>query len=217
MIIPGIEYRPSLASATGKNRKRNSKPVCVVVHFTGAGVHTRWVKQGKQFGEKDPFDTAVRIYQRISPAAAHYVVGQNGQCVCTTYEDEVASHVGSAGHGRYNGRKWREDAPWWPKKWPELPSPRDLAAGLLWASGSVNEISVGIEVTPSAENSRPVFSEAANKQLQYLCKEICKTYGIPYDKYHVFAHCDAHPISRTAKGESWDVLKHQWDFSRIAG
>lgn len=215
MVVPGIEYRRSLASATGKNRKRKGKPLCIVVHYTGAGVHSRWLKQGPKFGEKDPFDTAVRIYQKISPASAHYVIGQDGQCVCTTYEDEVASHVGSAGYGRYDGRRWREDAPWWPKKWPELSSPKDLASGLLWASGSVNEVSVGIEIAPSKEHARPIFSDEANAKLMEVCKDICSRYGIMYDKYHIVAHCDAHPISRTAKGESWDVLKHQWDFSKI--
>lgn len=194
---------------------RSEKPIAIVVHYTGAGVYNRFHRDMR---DKDPFDTAVRVYETISPFCAHYVVGMGGQIAETVPPDHIAQHVGAHGHGRYliKGRSWAKDAPWWSLKWPELQSPNDLAGGLIWASGSVNRVTVGVEVSPSKTEARAVFSPEANATLREICQYICTAYAIPYDKYHIFAHCDVHPLARTAKMKSWDVLENQWGFDKIA-
>lgn len=212
-------FVPSLGERTRKYIQRKSPPVAVIVHFTGTGPYARHIEQRDKFGDKSVFETAVRRYASVLLSAPHYVIGQNGEVSGMTSENRVAQHVGATGSRRYLAKTWAKagNCAWWHERWPELDSPLDLADGEAWRMFSCNLNTIGIEVAPFSD--MPVtrmWSNACLHSIKTLTQDICARNGIPWDKYHVFGHCDIHPLSRTKLGKPYDPFPRQWDFSMIS-
>lgn len=213
------EWVPSLRVRNNQAYKRKNDARAIVIHFTGAGPRLRWLKEGTQRGEPNPLRTAVRLYSTVLPNSAHYVLGPStGLVICMSEENYVSWGVGSVGWGRYENPNWGKSPQfdWWRKKWPDLESPLDFADGKVWSGGSANENCIHIEVSPSKDESRPVWSAACLKSLRLLCEDICNRWGISFDKYHIVTHSDVHPIKRsTLAGQPWDPHPHQYSFDRM--
>jgi hypothetical protein len=213
--VEASEFVESLGSRTGTYKQR-AKALAIVIHTTGSGPVVRWRKeQGKPGKEQaTPFLTAVhRTYRAIMAAGPHYVVGQAGECVQVCAERLAAWHVGSDDSAAYVRPQWLEARyEWWAERWPELTSPTQLADGRLWAGGSCNINTIGIEVVPPAADVRASWSQACWTRLERLVRDIASRHGIPMRREYIVTHSDAHPVARTDnRGEPWDPGSGQWD------
>lgn len=211
------DYVPSLRVRGLKAQLRPGPVRAVIIHFTGVGVHTRFVESGAKHGDADPFDTAVRRYANVLGGQdAHYVVGQDGRCVSMVPENRIAYHVGNAGSVRYQNRFWAGGYDWWVKRFPGKRSPRDFAGGNLWYGRSCNANTVGIEVSPHKDRPMDPFSAKAKDKLRVLIRDICMRNNIPFERDYILAHCEAHPISRTDKfGAPYDVKAAQLSIDEL--
>jgi hypothetical protein len=204
----------SLGSRSGKYAVRASVRA-IVVHTTGSGPVTRWRRERDQpdKAEPSPFRTAVfRIYRSIMPAAPHYVIGPNGECIQMCRENLSAWHVGREHASAYDRIDWLTGLyEWWADKWQGLDSPRDLAGGRLWDHGSCNDNSIGIEIVPPTDDTQGTWSPACRTTLEQLIRDVAGRWNVKLDRFHVVSHSDAHPIARTThQGVPWDPGPAQW-------
>lgn len=202
----------------------------IIVHTTGAGVLRRFREEGLAHEDTTPLDTAVRIYSRIMGAssgfaAPHYVVGQDGRCVQVCRETFAAHHVGAVtefGFRRLAAKRlyalptvvWSAGCKWWFERWPHVRSPLDLAGGQLWAGGSCNRNTIGVEVVPPDVDrpSEEPWSPACWETLRELLPDISERRHIPWEREHIITHSDAHPVARSTKGRAWDPPSSQWSW-----
>lgn len=221
VLSPGLGYRRGILPP------RSGPARAIVVHTTGGGILARYRREGAAKGDATPHDTAVRVYTRIMPASGHYVVGQASEVVQVVPETHVAHHVGGAGSGPYARARWGSaEHDWWRERWPGLASPRDLAGGLLWAPGvasvgkpaaaGCNANTIGIEVVPPLAGATRPWSDECWAALAALVADVAERHAIPLEREYVITHSDAHPLSRTARGQPWDVAPSQWTWERMA-
>lgn len=225
-------FVPSLGYAGGHYDDVRGHHACVL-HTTGAGIIRRFREEGHEKGDDTPLDTAVRVYSRIMGAssgfaAPHYVIGQDGECVQMCREVFAAHHVGSKaelGFRRWLAPRlyalpraaWGVNCAWWFAQWPDIRSPLDLAGGQLWAGGSCNRNSIGVEVVPPDvdEPNKAPWSPAAWVTLRALVEDIAERRRIPWERERIISHSDAHPVARSAKGKAWDPSQAQWSWERL--
>lgn len=213
-------YEASVRMKGLKTDLRRGPVRAVIVHFTGAGVQERFLREGVAKKDTSPFDTAVRLYTQILPGQdPHYVVGQGGECVAVTPENRVAYHVGTAQARQYNWwtRKRHPHAyDWWYERFKNLESPRDLADGKLWQGGSCNANTIGIEVAPHVDKPLDPFSPKAVATLRTLIADILARNNLPFDRKYIIGHCEAHPVSRTDKlNYPFDPKLRQIDLDKL--
>lgn len=190
-----------------------------MIHTTGWGPVRRHREQGRAYSEPTPFDTALRMYRSgiVGRAGPHYLVGQQGQCAQMCPEGLAAWHVGKKRSGRYRWGFWQtRSLRWWGDRWEGMSSPRDLAGGMLWAGGSCNANTKGIEVVPPETGARDPWSDECWGTLVDLVLDLHKRNGKPPVRERVLTHSDAHPIARSAKGEPWDPSPTQWSWEAFA-
>lgn len=192
----------------GKYTIRRSEPTAIVLHTTGAGVLARWEREGKR---GTPFETALRIYHKLTDAGPHYVVGQRGEVEQTCPLEYEAWHVGKANSSAYfhtwsTSKLLRARYSWWFKRWA-YNTPADLCGGTLWSGGSCNANSIGIEVVPPKRDPRGKrvgWGDSCWASLSNLLDELCRASGIPYTSDYIVGHSDAHPIARSNWLGAWD-------------
>ncbi len=236
---------PSLGYRKRKFEPRLRPPSAIIVHTTGAGPANRLtsavpaiVQWRKRNGfPSNTFESAIRIYQSVSEACGHYVVGQEiGQIAQLAPEAQCAWHVGGAGGRAYAKHVdvWNTtDTGWWEDRWPALGSPRELASGRLWepyghrvglrvawaqwrGGGSVNANTIAIEVACPLDDPRDSWTDAAWSNLVELVIDIAGRHEIPLTREHVLTHSDAHPLARSEKNKPWDPNTRQWSWPRFA-
>lgn len=217
-----------LRMSRGLRRERYAlrrNPVsCIIIHTAGAGPWKRW-KKGKH---ATPFAAAIDIYQRLTDAGPHYVVGQDeDQVVRTCPDDLCAWGVGTSKWNhrgkRYQKRSWaRERHAWWKESFPDLASPLALLDGHAWRPSkgssrfSVNANALHIEVSPPVSGPRDPWSDACWNQLRSLVLALRQHHGLEAFRA-VLTHSEVHPLSRTTRtGMPWDPGARQWqgDMSR---
>lgn len=216
-----IRYAPSLGVRLGVYRERQVIPQCVVIHTTGSGPAHRvnpdldrtrrfaeWRSQHP--GNRTPVAAAEWVYRYAMTPGPHVLIGQDGSRVRLCPDRLVAWHVGSRGAERYRGTTWRDECPWWVRRWSHLDSPRDLVGAQLWRAGSANALSLGIEVAPPAGSPTGPWSQAARDAVELSVREWCIAYSIPCTRHYILTHSDAHPLARTARGRPTDPGPEQW-------
>jgi hypothetical protein len=211
-----IQAPPNRGYLRAKYKRRGLGSVCaIVIHTTGGGIIQRWQRQGEKFGEADPFETALRVYNKLMDAGPHFVIGQAGQVAQTCPLDFAAWHVGKLDSRPYWSKNTVPGHKWWHDRWGHsFKSPAEMADGLLWAGGECNPNVVGIEVVPEIDDPRGVkfpWRKEAYDAIQGLClkiQEICPNLQLRPDT--VLGHADAHPLSRTSLGKPWDPTPLQW-------
>lgn len=183
--------------------------IAIVIHTTGLGVIGRYQRDKK---DPSPFHTAIRVYEYLMREGPHYVIGQGQDQIAQVCDESLAAwHVGSKGHLQYRSSRWiNPTVAWWGKRWAPLLSPRDLADGKLWEKGSVNRVSIGIEVVPDESDPRGPWSAHAWASIEKLARDLASRYGIPWLRDHVITHSDCHPLARSSKGKPWDPNPAQW-------
>ena len=237
------DLHPSIGYRKGKYEPRTRSPVAIVVHTTGAGpwrrlTEPRFARWRRRNGDpRDTYESAIRIYQSVTTAGPHYVVGQEaGQIAQLCPEDLCAWHVGGKGGSAYARprAKWlTSEARWWELHWPHLQSPRQLADGQMWtpygakvgarvawtqwrAGGSVNANSIGIEVACPPDDPRAPWSDAAWSSLVEVIHDIAIRHAIPTTRDRIVSHSDTHPLARSTGGWPWDPSTRQWTWRRYS-
>ena len=195
--------------------------VAGIVHTTGAGIVKRWQRQGEKYGEPTPFETALRVYNKLMDAGPHFVVGQEGEIAQTCPIDFAAWHVGKLNSRPYWLKNVVPDHQWWHDRWGHsYRSPAEMCGGLLWAGGECNPNVFGIEVVPDVDDphgKKYPWSPAAYEAIAHVCFEMAKLCPnfVPGPQT-VIGHADAHPLSRTSRGKPWDPTPLQWSPERAA-
>lgn len=211
--VVATEFVESRGSSGGYYKVREEVNA-IIIHTTGYGPIRRWLaEQGRpRFAQPSPFETAVhRTYRRIMRPGPHYVVGQKGECIQICKEQRAAWHVRTKGFQEYRDEDWAEAAyEWWEERWTDFDSPLQLAGGKLWADGSCNANTLGIEVVPPLEEYRGPWSEECWNTLTALVRDLCVRHQIPIKPDYVLTHSDAHPTTRTHRGVPWDPGPQQW-------
>lgn len=217
-------YHASLGARSGEYKARKGPVRAVVIHTTGAGpvrrlthpTFERW-RERHPGAARSAFSAALWVYRNAMKAGPHYVVGQLGQCVQLCPEQLIAWHVGKRDSGAYRlpwGGWVSQETRWWLKRWNHRKSPRQLAGGKLWAGGSCNANTIGIEVVPPEEDTSGPWSDACWSKLGELVTDICFRHDVPCDAQYVLTHSDAHPRSRSTKsGLPWDPGPRQWSWA----
>lgn len=185
----------------------------IIVHNTGLGVISRWKREQRH---KTPFKTAMRIYCELITQGPHYVVGQRGECAQVLPEEYVAWHVGTGKERAFAYRRppqvWRgSEMQWWADRYPKLKSPLQMAGGSLWANGSVNVNTIGIEVVHPDGPAGTPWSLECNRRLARLINDIAERRGININPETVVSHSEVHPLTRTKYGRPWDAFDSQWN------
>jgi N-acetyl-anhydromuramyl-L-alanine amidase AmpD len=213
-LVPALGYVRGL-----RPRSRES---AVIVHVTGAGPLRRLTEPGFATWRRRHLtegatvtDSAVAVYRSVMPHSGHYVVGPDGRCVQTVPEELAAQHVGAAGHQQYHRALWAAAYDWWTARWPGLQSPLALAGARLWEGGTCNGGSIGVELAWPYDLARTPPTDAQWSTLRRLIRSVCDRRAIPCDVTHVLGHSDAHPASRTARGQPWDPPPW-WSPARVA-
>lgn len=234
---PGVVRAPGLGLRRGKLKQRTLDRIeRVIVHHTGVGILSRFLRQRERFGWSDPLEAAVHVYARIMNASGHYVVGYDGAVVQCVGEDRAAWH---AGYGkarrrarmveifarmrfdrrRPDGRpRWlswhagRYD--WWAEKWYES---FGIASPVGWFPDlDVNGRSIGIELV-SHKGAGPFPDEQlrggpGGPGLAGLLRRCHEQYGVPLHHMYVLTHSDAVPTARTTKkGWPYDPPPYKLD------
>lgn len=223
------EYRAGLG-VKHHDVKARGKPLAIVIHDTSAGPAVRVnpsLDRAGKFTEwrqrwptrRTPFEAAAWVYELASPYSGHYLVGAEGECIQLVPEQLAAQHVGGAGSNLYRlpAFAWaKKEHAWWRTRWPGLSSPRALAGGRLWAGGSCNANTIGIEVSPDRDNPEGPWSDAAWDKLAALVEDIAHRHGIPIEREFIVTHSDAHPRSRTVRSQASDPSPAQWAWDQLA-
>lgn len=213
-----IEAHKARGLARGKWQPRNRKIRGVVVHTTGSGPFRRFRDNPERF--PTPFDAAVHIFENVVDTGAHYVVcGETGRVASMAPHRLAAWHVGGAGAYKYQWPYWYKlaNVTSWRDRWPELKSPRDFFGGHAWRRGTVNNLTIGIEVAPPTSGPRNSWSEATWFALSEIITTSARLYRFPVDRYHVATHSDVHPLNRfTKSGHPWDPGEIQWPSPLVA-
>lgn len=191
-------------------KKRTSPVRGIIVHHTGVGLIARWKREVKVKPSRQPLDTAINLYRNVLPVSPHWVIDQNGEFAQVCDEAYAAHHTGTAGHQMY-----RKSVPaYWSNRWKPfgVNSPYDLLGGLLWATGSANNSTVGIEIVPNPKNATGPWSEECLTTLRHMAFAIAERHGFPCDALHVVGHYDAHPLKRQKdSGAPWDPWEVQFN------
>lgn len=193
----------------------------IVVHTTGGGIIRRWHKQGNSKGDDTPFETALRVYNKLMDAGPHFVVGQGGEIAQTCPLDFAAWHVGKLDSRPYWLKNTVPGHKWWHDRWgSRYKSPAEMADGLLWAGGECNPNTIGIEVVPDIDDpqgKRYPWSTMAYEAIQHICFEALKHCpNLVLSPETIIGHADAHPLSRTSLGKPWDPTPLQWSPKKSA-
>lgn len=201
-----MKHVQSLGAKQGKLERRLLVDVrCVVVHTTGIGVIQRAEESDGRWA--DGFERAVWVYEHAMPASPHYVIGPGGEVVQTNRLDSAAWHTGSKNYKllrqQWRTQSWVEKQVWYPE-WRE----RSLYAYYrpdhigVWKGGSVNNVSIGIEVVPKDKTG--VFSEESVETLQDLFDRLQHMMVWP-NGMAVYSHSVLDPIGRSRQdGTLWD-------------
>jgi hypothetical protein len=194
----------SLALRKSKLALRDvSKITHVIIHTTGVNIYRRLDRD-----EMKPLGLAKGVawtYQNIMEASAHFVVASDGigQTNPVKYR---AQHVGSKDGRFYRPIKDKYMPLWWIKEARDNDSLR-LSATRAWRTGSVNEVSVGIEILPPRARKNH-FDVPTIVNLRKLLADLLDR--LPNVEY-VTTHARVCPTSRTAKDKPWDLFEHLWN------
>lgn len=221
------EFIPCLGYRTKAFKPRSIRIEGVITHSTGAGIISRFKREGKKKRDRTPFDTAVRVYRAIMKSAPHYVVGQDlGQVVQVTPDDYVAQHVSSMPSNKmyqYKPEVWARNprAVEWLARWRprDIETPLHLFYGDAWFDSSsgregTNGQTIGIEVVPRMDDPtgrRYLWTDDCWANLSSLYHLLADRHDLDLSPYVFVAHCDIHPLSRTtASGRLYDTTPLQF-------
>jgi hypothetical protein len=213
-----VPFRQSLGSRRNLYKKRDLSEIgYVILHTTGNGPNdrmeaarfSRWRKRHSSI--TTPFEAAIWVYRSAMKAGPHYVIdGATGQCVQVARHGESAWHVGSSWKGRqatavYKDTDWimrGVDVRWWNEEFPGLNSPLDLGC---WDKGSVNRVSIGIEVVPP-KDKLPWSNEC--------CARILEVWD-QFPAAALLTHSIVHPLARSSQGRAWDPPNEQLEVLKL--
>jgi hypothetical protein len=216
--------QPGLGLRKGKlSRRVRSDIQRIIIHHTGVGVLSRYLKQRDRYGWNDPIDAAVHVYTRIMSSSGHYVIGYAGEIVQHVPDDWSAWHAGYGNQRKRSrraewfatwkySRKDKANKPlwlvrkdrrfdWWANKWwyeHGYQSPCEWFPSL-----DVNRHTIGIELLSTP--LKTPFPAPQIQSLKMLVQDLCSEYGIPCDRDHVLTHSDVCPLARTTTtGKPYD-------------
>lgn len=201
-----------LAVRRGVLAKRRMPPLCIIYHSTGSGPWSRSKADPARF--PTPFDAALWLYLFAMLDCPHVLIcGETGRKARLCPDNLGARHVGSAEHRRY---RHRSESTYWKGLFPGRESPIELVGGRLWASHSVNNVSLGVEVAPAREGPRRPWKDLVYPVLAEQAREWVSLYQIPVDAEYNLTHFEAHPVARTSElGRPYDTVEGQFDKGRL--
>lgn len=201
-----VDYFPSLAVRKQSLKHRDDNDIkCIVFHTTGVGAWTKRVGTtlrrvdntgiGFVVPNASPFDTILDVYQNRYGFSGHYVVGQASQEIarCVPH-DQIAQHVSSARRLSYfrNGAfAASRMPPEWRRGWKPY---EDSLMELAWSKGSVNAVSVGVEIVPDLRGIKVPLSTESLDNVRFLVRALLAE--LPSVKF-ITHHYAVHPRSRT--------------------
>lgn len=204
---------------------RKSPILGIVGHFTGSGVFKRFIRSPSKW--KDPFYTANHVYSDIYKYCPHVTIGNTIDAIGVFGDYKVVTrHVGSENWKKYvmqrqaMGLTFIEKLPlWWSEKWSSkgIFSPACfMQTAWNYPLHSINEASIGFEITPSnpeITGKYSVVTQGALWRAYRWCKGNCRALSIPFDEKCIVAHCDIDPLGRTSKHNTpYDFFESQWSF-----
>lgn len=212
------------AKAFGPLTPRKAEILGIAGHFTGSGVYNRFTKDPTKW--KDPFYTANHVYSGIYKYCPHVTIGNTVDAIGVFGDHNVVTrHVGSEDSWRYMSRSDKTSLYsikphiWWRERWTPngVTAPDQLMQG-AWNRPlhSVNEVSLGFEITPSnpeVTGRYTVVTQGALWRAYRWCKGNADALSIPFNEKCIVGHCDIEPTGRTSKGgQPYDFFPTQWSF-----
>jgi hypothetical protein len=209
-ILDPNKYTASLAMKQKKIDERAGNPCAIVIHQTGVGPVNRSKNNPKRW--PTPLDAAKWLYSEAMVESAHFVVaGDTGEWIQTNDLRMACFHVGPSGYRvKWKGIQTDKQYQWWKDAWPEFKTPNEMAQGFLWANGSCNQNTIGIEIVP--EGVATPFSDQTWKTVKYLIEHCYSIYNMERFRSNIISHSEASPHGRTTdKGVPWDMYPQQWN------
>jgi N-acetyl-anhydromuramyl-L-alanine amidase AmpD len=201
--------------------KRNAKPVCFIVHTTGA----------------TDLPAVLKFYRADDGLCPHKVIDLAGTVYRIADENHVAWHckvddseaaLYKQGYGTwsewvkkkeglvhvgYEASNYFE----WRDRWCDrFRSPLDLLSG-----AHPNYVSIGVELLQPVTPGVGIFTDAQYQALADVLLDSGERWGISLSRDTVLGHYDADPIARSTSGGGWDPglidWNRLWDLLKPAG